>query len=157
MHVISSTSAKPGKMEIVIDVQDADKCRTDHFPELSPRLFQLLPSLKHQKCHNGYGYSFRQEAEATELPHLLEHLALELQSLVRYHELLKGETTWDWRTEPRGRFHVEISYEQRELAVEAVSVAESIIERLGADPRAKVDLAAELARLRSVAGKAAKQ
>jgi hypothetical protein len=107
--------------------------------------------MAHHKCHNGHGYSFKREAMATEVPHLLEHLIIELQAQAQHHDVLKGETQWNWRVDPRGTFHVILEYQNELLVLAAVRLAERIVNSLDAGDVEAVDLPAEMARLRQIA------
>ena len=140
---------QPGKLRFVVDVADPDRCVSSETPQMVRALFRLLPALNRQRCRNNYGYSFRREAQDTELPHLLEHVALELQSQARPpHGVIRGETVWNWKEEQRGRFHVELDYEDRRVAAAAVTLAERLIETFAEDADATIDLEAEVAALR---------
>src|SRR5438270_11130756 len=81
---------------------DPNRYTTDLVPHLPRSLFKLFPHLAQHKCHNEHGHSFRRESMATEIPHLLEHLIIELQTQAQRHEVLKGETQGNWRGEPPG-------------------------------------------------------
>ena len=67
---------------------------------------------------------------ATEVPHLLEHLIIELQAQAQNHGVLKGETQWNWRVDPRGTFHVHVEYENEQLVLAAIRLAERIVNTL---------------------------
>lgn len=138
----------PQKVKFTVDVSNEEYYRTDSMPGLVRGLFRVLPSLKRHKCHNDYGYTFEREAKETELPHLLEHLTLELEALSGSNKILKGETSWNWRKDPRGRFHVEVGYQHKELAAESIRTAEKIIETLAQDEKAEINIDAELEHLR---------
>jgi hypothetical protein len=60
------------------------------------------------------------ECRRTEIPHLFEHLIIELQSQAQPAEVLRGETEWNWTIDPRGRFHVHVDYENELLAIGAI-------------------------------------
>jgi hypothetical protein len=106
-----------------------------------------------QRCHNGAGLSFRREAEATEIPHLFEHLILEIQDQVRRHvgEPFTGETNWNWTIDPRGRFYVTFDYDNEIVALGAIRLAERVINALDSRDIAQIDMQREVARLRELA------
>src|SRR5262249_27318439 len=85
---------------------------------------------------------------ATEIPHLLEHLIIELQTQAQRHEVLKGETQWNWRVDPRGTFHVHVEYENELLVLAAIRLAERIINALDRREIEVIDLDAEVETLR---------
>src|SRR5687768_4884697 len=88
---------------------------------------------------------------STEVPHLLEHLIIELQSQAQHHEILKGETQWNWRVDPRGTFHVHVEYENEQLVLAAIRLAERIINALDRGEIDCVDIEAEVQKLRTLA------
>src|SRR5205823_4745475 len=97
------------------------------------------------------GYSFRRESMSTEIPHLLEHLIIELQTQAQRHEILKGETQWNWRVDPRGTFHVHVEYENEHLVLAAIRLAERIINALDRRELEVVDIDGEVEKLRRLA------
>src|SRR5262249_21957783 len=130
---------------------DPNRYTTDTVPHLPRSLFRLFPHLAQHKCHNDQGYSFRRESMATEIPHLLEHLIIELQTQAQRHEVLKGETQWNWRVDPRGTFHVHVEYENELLVLAAIRLAERIINALDRREIEVIDLDAEVEKLRQLA------
>ncbi len=70
---------------IACDVRlgDLENVTSDQIPGLNRRLVEAIPSLNLHKCSRGKvgGFVERLE-EGTHIPHILEHLALELQSII---------------------------------------------------------------------------
>jgi hypothetical protein len=130
---------------------DPDRCTTRDVPHLPKLLFRLFPHLAQHKCENDGGYSFKRESRATEIPHLLEHLIIELQGQAQHHRLLKGETQWNWREDPKGHFHVYIEYENELLVLAAIRAAERIIKSLDSHDEEAIDTQIEVERLRLIA------
>lgn len=129
---------------------------TAESPHIPRMLFRMFPHLASQRCHNDEGNSFRREAQATEIPHLFEHLILEIQNQVRrgIGAPFAGETQWNWTIDPRGRFYVTVDYENEIVALAAIRLAERVINLL--DSRdvgqlAQLDMAREITRLRELA------
>jgi hypothetical protein len=137
--------------KLTVEMPDLDRYTTDKVPHLPRLLFKLFPHLEQHKCDNGRGYTFRKEAEATEIPHLLEHLIIELQGQSLPHTVLRGETQWNWRVDPRGRFHVYVQYENELLVLASIRLAEKVINALDNRELEVVNLPLELERLRSIA------
>lgn len=135
------------QIKMIVEMPDPDRYLTSQVPHLTRRLFRALPSLAAHTCHNNQGVSFREECQRTEIPHLLEHLVLELQALAEPTDYLHGETEWDWRVDPRGFFTVTVSYRNELLVIGAVKLAERIILALDGRSIDAVDLPAEIARL----------
>src|SRR5207253_146874 len=120
MRIVEILFYDQNKAKLVVEMPDPSRCTTDMVPHLPRSLFRLFPHLAHHKCHNDGGYSFRRESRSTEIPHLLEHLIIELQTQAQRHEILKGETQWNWRVDPRGTFHVHVEYENEQLVLAAI-------------------------------------
>jgi cyanophycin synthetase len=60
-----------------------EKVTSDQIPRLNQRLVEAMPSLQLHKCTRGKPGGFVQRLnEGTHIPHILEHLALELQSII---------------------------------------------------------------------------
>ena len=151
MRVVEILFYDLNKVKLVVEMPDPDRCMTNHAPHVPTSLFRLFPHLAHHKCHNGHGYSFQREAMETEVPHLLEHLIIELQAQAQHHEVLKGETQWNWRVDPRGTFHVHVEYENEQLVLAAIRVAERIVNMLDSNDVEAIDLEREMAGLRAIA------
>ncbi|MBI3910565.1 MAG: hypothetical protein HY320_06475 [Armatimonadetes bacterium] len=151
MRIVEILFYDTNKIKLVVEMPDANRYTTDTFPELPISLFELFPHLAEHRCHNEYGYSFRREARNTEIPHLLEHLIIELQTQAQRHEVLKGETQWNWRVDPRGTFHVHVEYENEQLVLAAVRLAERIVNAIDRQDLQVIDIDAEVARLRELA------
>lgn len=147
IHVLPDTR----RIKLTVEMPDPDRFLTSQVPHLPRGLFRLFPRLAQHKCENGQGLSFRQECRRTEIPHLFEHLIIELQSQAQPAEVLRGETEWNWRVDPRGRFHVYVDYENELLAIGAIRLAERMMEAVDNRTSDSIDLAAEMARLRELA------
>src|SRR6266542_116697 len=120
MRIVEILFYDKNKVKLVVEMPDPNRYTTDHVPHLPRSLFKLFPHLAHHKCHNDHGHSFRRESLATEIPHLLEHLIIELQTQAQRH----------WRVDPRGTFHVHVEYENEQLVLAAIRLAERIINAL---------------------------
>lgn len=151
MRVIEVVFYEDRIVKLTVEMPDMDRYTTDKVPHLPRRLFQLFPHLEEHKCDNGRGYTFRKECQATEIPHLLEHLIIELQGQALPHTVLKGETQWNWQVDPRGRFHVYVQYENELLVLGAIRLAEKVINALDNRELEVVDLPTEMDRLCEIA------
>jgi len=139
------------KVKLVVEMPDPNRYSTEHAPHIPRLLFKLLPHLASHRCDNENGYTFRRESRATEIPHLFEHLIIELQGQVQRSSVLRGETQWNWRIDPRGRFHVYVDYENEMLVLGAIRLAERIINCLDSHQVEDIDLEKEIEKLRTVA------
>ncbi len=151
MRIVEILFYGANKVKLVVEMPDPDRCTTECAPHIPRSLFRLFPHLAHHTCHNGNNYSFKREAMATEVPHLLEHLIIELQAQAQHHEILKGETQWNWRVDPRGTFHVHVEYENELLVLAAIRLAERIVNLVDQDSLETLDLEKEMERLRKIA------
>jgi hypothetical protein len=137
------------RIRLRIAMPDPNRYLTSQVPHLPKLLFQLMPRLSEHTCYNADGLTFRQECRNTEIPHLLEHLIIELQLQAQQQpsDLLQGETEWNWTVDPRGHYLVSVDYENELLAVGAIRLAERILNEL--DRReVNIDIAEEIERLR---------
>lgn len=139
------------RIRLTVEMPDPDRFLTSQVPHLPRMLFRLFPHLAHHKCDNGKGYNFRRECRATEIPHLFEHLIIELQAQAQPVEVLRGETQWNWRVDPRGRFYVYVDYENELLAIGAIRLAERVICALDGRDLDALDIEAALAMLQELA------
>ena len=136
-----------------MEIPDNDVYHTSEAPHLPRILFRLFPRMAAQRCHNDDGLSLRREAQATEIPHLFEHLILEIQNQVRRGEGTPfcGETQWDWVVDPQGRFYVTVDYDNEMVALGAIRLAECIINSVDDKTFSQIDMTREMTRLRDIA------
>ncbi|MCL5103287.1 MAG: hypothetical protein M1133_04125 [Armatimonadetes bacterium] len=139
------------RVKLVVEMPDPNCYSTQHAPHIPRLLFKLFPHLARHRCENDNGYSFRRECQSTEIPHLFEHLIIELQGQAHGSGTLKGETQWNWRVDPKGRFHVYVEYENEILVLGAIRVAERIIQALDNRRIEGIDVEEEIKRLRELA------
>jgi hypothetical protein len=151
MRIVEILFYDSNMVKLVVEMPDPDRCTTDCAPHVPRGLFQLMPQLSSHKCHNGNGYSFKKEAQRTEVPHLLEHLILQLQAQAQHHDVLKGETQWNWRVDPRGTFHVHVEYHNEHLVLAAIRLAERIVNTLDRNDIESIDMEHEMWKLREIA------
>jgi hypothetical protein len=139
------------RVKLVVEMPDPSRYSTAHAPHIPRLLFKLFPHLARHRCENDNGYSFRRECQETEIPHLFEHLIIELQGQAQRVSNLKGETEWNWRVDPRGRFHVYVDYDNEMLVLGAIRAAERIINALDSKSLDEIDTQREVTRLRELA------
>ena len=138
---------------LVVEIPESDAYTTSDAPHIPRMLFKLFPHMAAQHCHNDAGHSFRREAQATEIPHLFEHLIIEIQDQVRRGTGVPfaGETQWNWTIDPRGRFYVTVDYDNEVVALGAIRLAERLINALDSKNIMQIDMPREIARLREMA------
>lgn len=150
VDIISIEFPGEGQMKLTVQMPETGRFTTHGLPHLPRRLFRLFPQLSKHKCDNDYGYSFKRECQDTELPHLLEHLIIELQSQIQPCGVLRGQTVWDWRCDPRGRFHVYVDYKNEVLAIAAARLAVRIIKAIDDRDVTDIDIESEMSRLHDI-------
>lgn len=138
------------RVKLVVEMADPNRYSTEHAPHIPRLLFKLFPHLARHRCDNDNGLTFRKESRSTEIPHLFEHLIIELQGQVQKTRVLKGETQWNWRIDPRGRFHVYVDYENEILVLGAIRLAERIISALDNRQIEQIDIEREVEKLRAL-------
>jgi hypothetical protein len=141
------------RAKLVVEIPDSEAYSTVEAPRIPRILFKLFPHMATQRCYNDSGYSFRREAQATEIPHLFEHLIIEIQDQVRrgMGTPFAGETQWNWTVDPRGRFYVTVDYDNEIVALGAIRLAERVINALDSKDIAQIDMTREITRLRELA------
>ena len=151
LRVVEILFYNSNRVKLVVEMPDPNCYSTKHAPHIPKLLFKLFPHLSRHRCDNDKGLSFRQECRSTEIPHLFEHLIIELQGQVLQSGTLKGETQWNWRVDPKGRFHVYVEYSNEMLVLGAIRVAERIIQALDSRSIEQVNVQEEIENLRKLA------
>lgn len=122
-------SAKRHKLIVMLlDLEEMEEQPTDKIPGFLERLEKLMPSLYSHRCSEGVpGGFFMRVKEGTWMGHVIEHIALELQTLA-------GMDTGFGRTresDRKGVYHVVFSYQEAKAgtytAKAAVKIAEALI------------------------------
>lgn len=139
------------RVKLVVEMPDPECYSTKHAPHIPKLLFKLFPHLARHRCENENGFSFKRECQSTEIPHLFEHLIIELQGQVQRSGTLKGETQWNWRVDPKGRFHVYVEYDNEVLVLGAIRLAERIIQALDSKQIDDISVDEEITQLRQLA------
>jgi len=151
LRVVEILFYNSSRVKLIVEMSDPDIYTTKHAPHIPRLLFKLFPHLARHHCDNDNGFSFRRECESTEIPHLLEHLIIELQGQVRGAGTLKGETQWNWRVDPKGRFHVYVDFDNEILVLGAIRAAERIIQALDNRRIEEINVDREIERLKHLA------
>jgi cyanophycin synthetase len=133
-------------LEAWVDLQELRDSASNELPGFNQRLRQWLPSLVEHRCSVGERGGFFQRLErGTYLAHILEHVALELQTLAGT-EVGFGRTRM---TSVDGVYRVAIEYQFEELGRAALETARELC--LAAVHARPFDLEGEIDKLRSVA------
>lgn len=125
-HLYSATPM----VRIKLDLGRFEDLPTNRIPEFGGRLLQLLPTLAQHGCSLGHpGGLIERIADGTWLGHVVEHVALELQSLAG-SPVSRGKT----RSAPGepGVYNVLYAYRQEPLGLAAGRVAIELVHGLAA-------------------------
>jgi len=114
-----------------------EKVTSAEIPESTSRLIGAVPSLEAHKCTRGHRGGFVERlTEGTHLPHVLEHVALELQALI-------GSDVSFGRVVPSGDdgvWWLIVAYEEEQVGLQAMRDAVSIVRACIAGDALDVDV-----------------
>jgi len=139
-------SARRHKLVVMLlDLEDLEEKPTNLIPGFLERLQKLMPSLYEHRCSEGVpGGFFMRVTEGTWMGHVIEHIALELQTLA-------GMDTGFGRTresDKKGVYHVVFSYVESQAgeytARESVKIVEALINGEAYDLEASIQELREL-------------
>jgi cyanophycin synthetase len=129
-------------IEALIDIGDLEDCPSNTLPGFSQRLTDWLPGLIEHRCSVGERGGFLKRLEEGTWPgHILEHVALELQSRAGM------QTGFGKAREagPRGVYKVVIRTRQEEVSCQALHSARDLL--LAAITNSPFDVPGEIAKL----------
>jgi len=133
-------------LEAWVDLREWKDTSSEMIPGFNERLMQGLPTLIDHRCSVGERGGFLQRLQrGTYLAHVLEHVALELQSLAG-REIGFGRTR---ETSAKGVYLVVVKYHDETLARAALDTAHQLV--MAAVHGADFDAAAAVTRLRELA------
>ncbi len=130
---------------MVLDLEEMEQRPTDTIPGFLERLSALMPSLYSHRCSEGVpGGFYSRIKEGTWMGHVIEHIALELQTLA-------GMDTGFGRTRETtdpGIYHVVFSYQEAKAGIytakAAVKIAQALVDNI------PYDLAEDIQNLREI-------
>jgi cyanophycin synthetase len=112
---------------MILDLEDLEELPTDKIDGFSERLEKLFPSMYAHRCSEGHdGGFFKRVKEGTWMGHVVEHIALEIQTLA-------GMDTGFGRTRgtgKKGEYNVVFSYTEEKVGVYAAKAAVRIAHAL---------------------------
>ncbi|BDE95147.1 cyanophycin synthetase family protein [Raoultibacter timonensis] len=113
---IESLVVQPGRIVCEVAVDPSQRYTT---PRLAATLLGEHPTLAGHACVNEVGDTFGCVIERTPVPHLLEHLVIDLQARSggRPDDTFVGTT--EWVDEARGRATVQVSFTDDLVALRA--------------------------------------
>lgn len=114
-----------------------DSLVTSKFPGFDRKLVKILPSLlQNVTCYNDQNQPFAVEMLATETGHLFEHVWLEVLCCEKLRTSQSahycGQTSWNWRKDQRGLFHVTLNATEtdRQLIEYSANISLRILEQV---------------------------
>lgn len=115
-------------IQMLLDLEELEFRPTNKIPGFHERIQQLLPSLYEHECSEGHkGGFFARVKDGTWMGHVIEHIALELQSLAGMRNTGFGRTRG---TGKEGQYHVVFSYEEEQAGLYTAHAALRIAEAL---------------------------
>lgn len=128
-------------IQMLLDLEELEYKPTNEIPGFYERIQQLLPSLHEHECSEGNkGGFFERVKDGTWMGHVIEHIALELQSLAGMKNTGFGRTRSAGK---EGVYHVVFSYEEEQAGLytanAAVRVAEALIKGAACDVQKDID------------------
>lgn len=124
---VHSVTVCPDRIDVVVHIQSAQVMRTSLDEAIAERALAVLPGLAGHRCFNGAGKTFSEEIADTEVPHLFEHVVLELMAEAGSPRSLKGETAWDFKRDGRGVFRVSLEYDDDLVCLGAIKIADQVV------------------------------
>jgi cyanophycin synthetase len=110
-----------------LDIEELEELPTNNIPGFLARMKAMMPSLQSHRCSKDHaGGFFERVEEGTWMGHVIEHIALEIQSLAGM-ECGFGRTR---STGTKGVYNVVFSYMEENVGVYAAKAAVSIAEAL---------------------------
>ncbi|MVN21360.1 cyanophycin synthetase [Mucilaginibacter arboris] len=121
-------------IQMRLDLEELEERPTNMIEGFYERLEALIPSLYSHRCSPGVpGGFFERVKKGTWMGHVIEHIALEIQTLAGM-ETGYGRTR---ETHTKGIYHVVFNYEEEKVGVHAaeaaVKIAEALIDNLPYD------------------------
>jgi cyanophycin synthetase len=128
-----------------LDIEELEDAPTNKIPGFSDRLEKTFPSMYEHECSEGHpGGFFKRVREGTWMGHVVEHLALELQTLAGM-DCGFGRTR---STGQHGVYNVVFNYMEEKVGIfaakSAVRVADAMIKGL------EYDIAGDIQRMREI-------
>ena len=122
---ISSIVVRRGRLVCEVEVPDPQYRYTN--PQIAQHVLDLHPSLSRHACVNAEGRTFGCVMEHTSIAHLLEHLAVELQTRASDDPQALFVGTSEWLDEASGKARVQLSFSDDLEALRALKEAAEII------------------------------
>jgi len=122
---VTSIVVNTGRLICEVSVPDPSFRHTNS--AIAQRLSAWFPSLKHHACVNAVGRTFGCVMGRTSMPHVLEHLVIELQTRASDDSQAMFVGTTEWVDEAAGIARVQVSYLDDLQALRSLSEALDIL------------------------------
>lgn len=138
---ITKVAVAPKHLTARVRIADGGPLTTDQDLVGTTQVYRLLPQICDHTCLGDAGTTFKDAMGATELAHLLEHVAIELMAQTGLAGDISSGRTWDVAGEPR-TYDVQLACPDDVLVAAALSSAAWILQWAysgAADPKPDVD------------------
>lgn len=130
---------------MLLDLEEMEQRPTDKIPGFLDRISAMMPTLYTHRCSEGVpGGFYSRIKEGTWMGHVIEHIALELQTLAGM-DTGYGRTR---ETKDPGVYHVVFSYQEAKAGIYTAKAAVKIAQALA--DNIEYDLAADIQNLREI-------
>lgn len=107
-------------IRLMVDVGEYSDIPTKDIEGFNERLVKALPGFRHHKCALGYEGGFLERLrEGTYLPHVFEHMVIEMQNLLGFMKVKYGKA----RCIDKSIYYVVFQYELEEAAIQCAYCA----------------------------------
>ncbi len=135
-------------LEVLADIGKYESLPSNKLPRFTERLVEVLPTLWEHRCSEGRPGGFLERLRlGTYMGHIVEHIALELQTLAGM-DVGFGRTR---ATGHHGEYRIIVDYKDAEAGKMCVHLAIEIAETLAEGAHLQFDLNGRIAEIRSVA------
>lgn len=115
------------KGRLTCDVRIVDPKRRYVAPDLVQCAIGAFPSLPHHTCVNEVGPTFAAVMDETSVPHLIEHIAIDLQTRAAADPETMFVGTTEWLDEDAGLARIELSFDDDLEAMRAFNQAVTFV------------------------------
>lgn len=105
---VDTIVVRTGRLVCTVVIADSNLRYTT--PELAERVLRDHPSLAHHACVNEEGTLFSAVMDHTSLAHLLEHVAIDIQTRGARDDGAVFVGTTEWMDETAGQARIQLSY-----------------------------------------------
>ena len=120
---------RPGRLICDMRITDAAMRYADD--ALIDRALRDFPSLPHHVCVNDAGETFAAVMRETSVPHLIEHIAIDIQTRASDDPRTTFVGTTEWLDEPAGLARLELGFKDDLEAMRALNGALAFVNGFG--------------------------